>query len=84
MARLEDLTRGASVKGVLPDSLVTVVDVNWTKLNKASGSAGVFSSCMLPMMQPPHGDCSPTPNTDFRYCRSAQKNAPGQSPFASH
>src|SRR5215831_938312 len=23
---------------------------------------------MLPMMQSPHGDCSPTPNTDFRYC----------------
>jgi len=29
MARLEDLTRGASVKGVLPDCLVTVVDVKW-------------------------------------------------------
>ncbi len=29
MARLEDLTRSASVKGVLPDSLVTVVDVKW-------------------------------------------------------
>jgi superfamily II DNA or RNA helicase len=29
MARLEDLTRGASVKGILPDSLVTVVDVKW-------------------------------------------------------
>jgi SNF2 family DNA or RNA helicase len=29
MARLEDLTRGASVKGVLPDGLVTVVDVKW-------------------------------------------------------
>jgi len=27
MARLEDLTRGAAVKGILPDSLVTVVDV---------------------------------------------------------
>jgi len=27
MARLEDLTKGASVKGILPDSLVTVVDV---------------------------------------------------------
>jgi hypothetical protein len=27
MARLEELTRGASVKGVLPDTLVTVVDV---------------------------------------------------------
>lgn len=29
MARLEDLTRGSSVKGILPDSIVTVVDVQW-------------------------------------------------------
>ena len=29
MARLEDLTRGASVKGIRPDALVTVVDVRW-------------------------------------------------------
>src|ERR1700681_4652691 len=29
MGRLEELTRGASVKGVLPDGLVTVVDVKW-------------------------------------------------------
>ena len=29
MARLEDLTRGAAVKGILPDSLVTVVDIKW-------------------------------------------------------
>ena len=29
MARLEDLTRDASVKGVLPDGLVTVVDIKW-------------------------------------------------------
>src|SRR5690348_10009136 len=29
MARLEDLTRGASVKGILPDGLVSVVDVKW-------------------------------------------------------
>ena len=29
MAKLEDLTRGASVRGILPDSLVTVVDVKW-------------------------------------------------------
>ncbi len=29
MARLEDLTRGAVVQGVLPDALVTVVDVQW-------------------------------------------------------
>ena len=29
MARLEDLTRGAAVKGILPDCPVTVVDVKW-------------------------------------------------------
>jgi SNF2 family DNA or RNA helicase len=29
MSRLEDLTRGASVKGILPDCLVTVVSVQW-------------------------------------------------------
>ncbi len=29
MARLEDLTRGATVKGILPDGPVTVVDVKW-------------------------------------------------------
>lgn len=29
MARLEGLARGATVKGILPDHLVTVVDVNW-------------------------------------------------------
>ncbi len=29
MGRLEDLKRGASVKGILPDGLVTVVDVKW-------------------------------------------------------
>src|SRR4030095_5855283 len=28
-ARLEDLTRGASVRGILPDALVTVVSVQW-------------------------------------------------------
>jgi superfamily II DNA or RNA helicase len=29
MARLEDLKNGAAVKGILPDCLVTVVDVKW-------------------------------------------------------
>jgi hypothetical protein len=29
MARLEELTRGASLRGILPDSQVTVVDVKW-------------------------------------------------------
>jgi len=29
MAKLEDITRGATIKGVLPDGLVTVVDVKW-------------------------------------------------------
>ena len=29
MAKIEDITRGAAVKGILPDGLVTVVDVKW-------------------------------------------------------
>src|SRR5262245_45139533 len=29
MARLEDLTRGAIVKGILPNGLVTIVDAKW-------------------------------------------------------
>jgi hypothetical protein len=29
MAKLEDLKRGATVKGILPDCLVLVVDVKW-------------------------------------------------------
>ena len=29
MARLEQLTRGATVRGILPDILITVVDVQW-------------------------------------------------------
>lgn len=29
MARLEDLTRGATVKGILPDGPVTIMDVKW-------------------------------------------------------
>ncbi len=29
MARLEDLTRGAAIKGILPDGLVTILDIKW-------------------------------------------------------
>jgi hypothetical protein len=29
MAKLEDLTREATLKGILPDALVTVVGVKW-------------------------------------------------------
>jgi SNF2 family DNA or RNA helicase len=29
MARLEDLTRGTALRGIIPDGLVTVVDVSW-------------------------------------------------------
>lgn len=29
MAKLEELTRGASVKGVLPNGLITVIDIKW-------------------------------------------------------
>ena len=31
MARLEEIIRGATVKGVLPDGFVTVVDVSETE-----------------------------------------------------
>ena len=29
MAQLEDITRGAVVKGILPDGFVSVIDVSW-------------------------------------------------------
>src|SRR5215467_4511300 len=29
MARLEEITRGSSIKGILPDGLVTAIDVKW-------------------------------------------------------
>jgi hypothetical protein len=29
MMKLEDLKRGATVKGIMPDCMVTVVDVKW-------------------------------------------------------
>lgn len=29
MAQLEDLTRGATVKGILPNHHVTVIDAKW-------------------------------------------------------
>ncbi len=29
MAKLEELTRGAWIRGILPDALATVVDVQW-------------------------------------------------------
>lgn len=29
MAKLEEITRGSSVKGILPEGMVTVVDVKW-------------------------------------------------------
>lgn len=29
MARLEDLTRGATVRGILPNGTVTIIDVKW-------------------------------------------------------
>src|SRR5215469_18162915 len=35
MARLEELKRGASVKGILPDASITVVDVKWHGSNVA-------------------------------------------------
>lgn len=51
MARLEDLGPGAAVKGVLPDGLVTVVDVHWHGSNVAEltykDSAGRLGSELL-------------------------------------
>src|SRR5438128_6263509 len=35
LARLEELTRGASVSGILPNGTVTVVDVTWHGSNVA-------------------------------------------------
>ena len=35
MATLEELTRGAAVRGILPDGLVTISDVRWI------GTAGI-------------------------------------------
>ena len=29
MAKLEEITRGAAVKGILPNSLATISDVRW-------------------------------------------------------
>ena len=29
MATLEEITRGAAVKGILPDGLVSIIDVRW-------------------------------------------------------
>lgn len=51
MARLEDLTRSASVKGVLPNGTVTVVDVAWHGSNVVEltykDSAGRLGSELL-------------------------------------
>ena len=50
MARLEDLTRGASVKGVLPEGQATVVDVKWigTIAPEQTGSNwGYFAAYIL-------------------------------------
>src|SRR4051794_19679040 len=33
MTRLEELTRGCAVRGILPDGLVTIVDVKWHGAN---------------------------------------------------
>lgn len=29
MAALEDITRGAAIRGILPDRIVTIIDVRW-------------------------------------------------------
>ena len=48
MAKLEELTRGAAVRGILPDCLVTVVDVKWY------GSAAVELTYKDPSGKPSH------------------------------
>ena len=57
MVRLEELTKGTQVKGILPNSLVIIVDAQWHGSNvieltykDASGSLGhelVFRDCEL-------------------------------------
>jgi len=46
MARTEDLKRGATVKGILPDCLVTVIDVKWY------GSAAIEPPIKTPAGKP--------------------------------
>ena len=48
MAKLEELTRGAAVRGILPDCLVSVVDVKWY------GSAAVELTYKDPSGKPSH------------------------------
>jgi SNF2 family DNA or RNA helicase len=48
MARLEDLKKGSAIKGVLPDCLVTVVDVKWY------GTAAVELTYKDPSGKPNH------------------------------
>jgi len=48
MARLEDLTRGAQVKGLHPDGPVTIVDATWHD--------GAVTSILA--YQAPGGPCS--------------------------
>lgn len=48
MARLEDLKKGAAVRGVLPDCLITVVDVKWY------GSAAIELTYKDPSGKPDH------------------------------
>ena len=50
MLHLEDLTPNASIKGILPDSLVTVVSVQWygseaVELTYKTATAKVVQAC---------------------------------------
>jgi superfamily II DNA or RNA helicase len=58
LARLEDLTRGASVRGILPHDPVTVVDIRWHGSNVVEltykDAAGRLASELL------YRDCEPT------------------------
>jgi hypothetical protein len=51
VARLEDLTRGAAIRGILPDGLVTVVDVH------RYGTSAIELTCIVEG----HGECEAVP-----------------------
>ena len=57
MSRLEDLQPNASVRGILPDRLVTVVNVQWfgseaLELTYKDPSGGWPTCCSIAMMSP--------------------------------
>ena len=64
MAKLEDLTRGAAVKGILPDCLVTVIDVKWygsaaIELTYKDPPESPTSCCFTGIANPPWKSAKP-------------------------